>query len=479
MKQPLTVRRPSNSRFAAVAPFPGAAAALGCCLLGFLGFLRQAEGQKPPAASRPCAIVATATLPDFLLAESQPGVSGDTSVKLGGLSDLVILRTSKSDDSTTVRMLTDRGPTTKLSVNGEKRRAFLSRSFTPKIVDVTVTGLNKLQTSPTPTVLPTTVQSVQSLTSAQGSLVSGRPNGLSGDESVTTPDGSSWLPADPNGIDPEGLAIQQDGSWWITEEYRPSIIYCDASGTVRERYVPEGTAPPGAEMAVHDNLPARYAYRKDNRGFEATALSPDQQTLWALLQSPLEFPRKDSAKTTGNVRLLAFDTIARQPKAEYVYRLGDPADPSYQTTGVSLDDGKLCAMAAIDDASLLVLEQSDAGDAKLYRCCWDNATNTLTNEQPIEPIGNLLRHGISCLKKTLVADLGPLLPQLARDITGGQWKPEPTEPVAGLKLEGMAILDSKHVIIGNDNDFNIDQMLDQDEPIRRSCLWVIALNKPL
>ena len=83
------------------------------------------------------------------------------------------------------------------------------------------------------------------------------------------------------------------------------------------------------------------------------------------------------------------------------------------------------------------------------------------------------------VKKTLVADLASLLPSFASDITAGQWQPEVDEQVAGLKLEGLAVLDSNHVVVVNDNDFNVDRLFDENEVSRRSCMWVLSLPQSL
>jgi len=479
MTRRVTFWHASNPKIAAVASQSGAAAVLGCFLVlfGWSPAAGRAGEDQPGGAA--IAVVATAILPEVTLAEPRSDIPGSLPVTLGGLSDMVLVERPQTGTTFTLRMLTDRGPTNKITVAGEKRRVFLNPSFAPKILDVVVSGFTAAKASATPVDLQATIRAVRSLRTGRGKVVTGRPNGLSRDESVAKPDGTAWLPPDPDGVDPEGLAIQADGSWWITEEYRPSLLYCDSKGTALTRYVPRGIRLREAEMDVYDNLPARYSRRKDNRGFEATALSPDEKILWALLQSPLEFPDPKAAAVTGNVRLLAFDTVARRPAAEYIYRLGDPVHPAYSSTGVRPEDGKLCAMAAIDENSLLVLEQSDAGEAKLYRCRWKDATDTLSDDRPFEVIGNLREKGITCLEKTLVADLALLLPQLAADITDGRWRPEPGASVSGLKLEGLAILDSRHVIIGNDNDFNVDHLLDHEKPARRSCLWVIELGRAL
>ena len=143
------------------------------------------------------------------------------------------------------------------------------------------------------------------------------------------------------------------------------------------------------------------------------------------------------------------------------------------------DDGKLCAMASIDPKTLLVLEQSDDGDAKLYRCELGEATNVLGDDRNLDGVRDLVQADVKPIKKTLVADLASLLPSFASDITAGQWQPKVGEQVAGLKLEGLAVLDSKHVIIVNDNDFNVDSLFDENEMRRRSCMWVLLLPQSL
>ena len=104
--------------------------------------------------------------------------------------------------------------------------------------------------------------------------------------------------------------------------------------------------------------------------------------------------------------------------------------------GVVPDDGKLCAMAAIGPKKLLVLEQSDDGDAKMYCCELGEATNVLGDDKDLDGVRDLAQVGVEPVKKTLVADLASLLPSFASDITAGQWQPEVGEQVAGLKLEG-------------------------------------------
>jgi hypothetical protein len=223
---------------------------------------------------------------------------------------------------------------------------------------------------------------------------------------------------------------------------------------------------------VHDVLPAAYGARRDNRGFEALAVSPDESTVWALLQSPLEHPAPKAGRHTGNVRLLAFDISRGRPAAEYLYRLGDPSSPGFLTDGAPPDDGKLCAMAAIDARTLLVLEQADGGLARLYRCSLATATDILHRpETPAcEEVRDLPAAGIEPLRKELVADLANLRPAMLRDVYGEDHDKKELE----LKLEGLAILDSGRVALVNDNDFGVHAPKGASSP-PRTCLWVVAV----
>ena len=110
------------------------------------------------------------------------------------------------------------------------------------------------------------------------------------------------------------------------------------------------------------------------------------------MQSPFD---DEAAERSGNVRLLGFDVEDEKPTCEYVYRLGDPAAADFATGGVVPDDGKLCAMASIDPKTLLVLEQSDDGDAKIYRCELGKATNVLGDDRNLDGIRNLAQAGVT------------------------------------------------------------------------------------
>src|SRR5262249_12872889 len=94
------------------------------------------------------------------------------------------------------------------------------------------------------------------------------------------------IPKNQSGLDPADLIQTVDGNFWLVEEYRPSIVKVGSSGNILKRYIPVGLDLPNAGYPVSQVLPAAYIRRTRNRGFEGIALSPDDKTLFAALQSP-------------------------------------------------------------------------------------------------------------------------------------------------------------------------------------------------
>ena len=423
-----------------------------------------------------CQIVASTVFPEIILAKDDPSVTHDVPIVLGGISDVTVEKAIDDSGQFVIRLLTDRGPSRKIETADGKQRVFLNPSFVPTVLVFGISGCSLDESRGESKKLKINLQSQFSLQTPSGKVITGRSNGLEGDDSIANPSGEELLAPDVNGIDPEGCALLADGTFWLSEEYRPSILCCEADGTVTKRCVPEDVKLPLSDIQIVENLPAHYANRRANRGFESLAISPDESTIWALMQSPFN---NEAAERSGNVRLLGCNPENGQPTSEYIYRLGDPAAADFLTGGVVPDDGKLCAMAPIGLKKLLVLEQSDDGHAKIYRCELDEATNVLDDDQDLDGMRNLLQVGVAPVKKTLVADLASLLPSFASDITAGQWQPEVSEKVAGLKLEGLAVLDSNHVVVVNDNDFNVDKLFDENEVSRRSCMWVLSLPQSL
>src|SRR5262249_272112 len=146
------------------------------------------------------------------------------------------------------------------------------------------------------------------------------------------------------------------GDFWLCEEYAPSLVHVDKAGKVVKRYVPAELAYSGTDYPVLPALPAIYAKRKGNRGFEGLALSADEKTVFAVEQSPHSNPDKKTGESSSNARILAFDVAAEKPSAEYLYVLEPASEFEAQAKP---DDIKISGLVALDAKTLLVLERTD------------------------------------------------------------------------------------------------------------------------
>jgi len=379
------------------------------------------------------AVLETHTLPGIPLAQLQTEalpdypVADDRGMLLGGIgSDLW---RAPGDPAGEYWMVTDRGPNGQIEVDGANRRTFPVPDFTPLILHVrTIDGAIEIINA-----LP--------ILGTSGAPVTGLSNRESSDEKPYDYAAQGELAYNPNGLDSEGLVRTASGEFWLVDEYSPSLIHVDGTGTVIARYVPEGVTLDGADYPVEDTLPAIFASRKANRGFEGLGLSPDESTLFIALQSPLSNPDRDTGEASLNTRILAVDPATGEPTAEYVYQFDEATafDPDPE---VIRDDMKLSGVVAIDADTLLILERTDAV-AKLYTVELADASNILgglsddpTSAPSLEATDNLLTSRIVPLAKSLLIDLSTL------------------DGMPG-KVEGVAVIDATTVAVANDNDFDI------------------------
>lgn len=377
---------------------------------------------------------------------------------LGGLSDLAIASDSGSIGFWAV---TDRGPNGSVvepatgDAPPKTRRTLPIPGFVPLLVRLETVGDGDPGTLVAKETIP--------LVAASGSPTSGRP--VAADlRAKPIVDPRTLLPVtpDPDGFDTEGIARTAEGGFWIAEEYVPSLAEVDASGRLLRRLVPRGVTIPGASCPVEDSLPADLVGRRDNRGFESLALSPDGTRLVAFLQSPLADPPAPAGTTeplppTVEVPLVVVDPRTGRTLAEHLYPMGD-GDPDTCRWCVAAADGKVSAVAFDAAGSLLVLEQSDT-DSRIYSV-----------DLPAATAGRR-----TILAKTLVADLAPLAAAFQGHVVPGS--DAPPERLSELKFEGMAVLGGNRVALVNDNDFDIaaDGGGPAAPPSRRTCLWILRL----
>jgi hypothetical protein len=396
-----------------------------------------ALAQATPVASPQAAatIVSVYTLPDIPLSQYQNALLPDAAIEndrgflLGGIgSDLFHVPGAPADE---FWMVTDRGPNVDVEVGDETRLTFPVEGFTPTILHVRTTGdaIEVLDAIP--------------LVGQSGAPVTGLGNIDGVDDTPYSYDGQTALPFNVNGLDTEGLVVTADGDFWLAEEYSTSILHVGADGKVITRYTPAGVTLDGADYDVVDSLPAIYADRRSNRGFEGLAISGDGSTLYATLQSPLYLPDAAAGKASRTTRILAFDIASGAPVAEYAYEFDDVTtfDPSAEGDASLM---KLSGVAWIDENRLLVLERTDPV-AKLYIVDLSAATNLLgtpwddaATSPSLEQTADLAAAGITALPKTLLVDLDQL-------------------PDMPMKIEGVTIIDPTTIAVANDNDFDVNE----------------------
>ena len=305
-----------------------------------------------------------------------------------------------------------------------------------------------------------------------------------------TPAGTGTRPGFPampqafNGrlsLDPEGIVVNADGSLWVSDEYGPYIFRFTADGRlVSAIRPPEAIIPKrnGADSFASNNpgpgqaapIPADPATgRQNNQGLEGLSISPDERTLFALLQSAA---RQDGG-TGGtsprrHTRLLAYDlTVAGNPtlKGEYVVAL--PTYPLGTATRVPAQSELL----AINNTQFLVLARDGTGrgianPTSAYRSILvydiSGATNIAgtaydTPTTPIAPAG-VLATGIVPATSAVLIDMNDPA-QLAKfGLNNG-----PVDNVNTLseKWEALALVPALDpgapndwfLFVGNDNDF--------------------------
>ena len=423
-------------------------------------FVIASVGAAAPSAAQN-KLLSSHTFPDLPIKEFQnqhlkDSVANDRKVLLGSIgSDLWHGATDPRDE---FWMITDRGPNGQVVVEGKNRRTFWVPEFNPTILKVKTEGnaIRILETLP--------------IVGRSGKPVTGLSNLKDIDETPYDYAAKEVLPFNVNGLDTEGLVRTDAGDFWIADEYGPSLVHVDRSGKVVKRYIPEGVKLDGADYPIAPVLPAIYAKRKINRGFEGLALSADEKTLYLLLQSPLLNPDKNIGDASRNTRVLLFDIGSEKVTAEYAYRFeaSKDFDPGPKNTP---DEMKLSGVVALSPTTLLILERTDVV-AKLYTVDLSRATNLLGGKwddlktaPALEALADPASAEVRVLAKSLVVDLSSI-----------DGVPE--------KIEGVAVLDQRTIAISNDNDFDSEegQYDDAGNNVgkgKKSKILIISLDKPL
>jgi hypothetical protein len=265
---------------------------------------------------------------------------------------------------------------------------------------------------------------------------------------------------DPYGLDTEGIVFDPrgSGSFWLVDEYRPSIIHIALDGTLLQRYTPAGqnASNLGASWSavpLNDVLPAIYSLRRDNRGFEGVAISPDGLTLYAVVQNPLGIPNATCNAVTGYAGGNNSRSATRIAKLD----ISNPAAPvligdfiytlDVDASEVTFTDLRISDLYWVGPDKLLVDERDDVGLVRrfIYEADLSAATNLQSPGPGVD---------VSCidtLKPSAVAARGVVVATKAAKLDLASTSASPAYPYD--KVEGLVKLASGNFALIDDNDF--------------------------
>ncbi|MFO0690069.1 MAG: esterase-like activity of phytase family protein [Myxococcota bacterium] len=284
-------------------------------------------------------------------------------------------------------------------------------------------------------------------------------------------------------LDSEALALKPDGSGYVGDEYGAHIYYFNANKEIVGAIVPPPAMQPHLPVGVlnFQSTATPTDGRRNNQGLEGVALSPDGNTLFALLQSAT---RQDSDAANNqnarHTRLLIYDvsgsTTPASPIAAHALTL-----PTLKLNGNGGAVDRTAAqseLVALDDHRLLVLARdgnglgSNATNPSMYKSVLlvdtqlGNPTNfvndvaSTTVAGKITSASGVLSPGIVPLAWTEVVNIlnGAQLGKFNVELdSGGQV----SKLTLGEKWEGMSLVpanDPVHpydhfLFVANDNDF--------------------------
>jgi glycerophosphoryl diester phosphodiesterase len=219
--------------------------------------------------------------------------------------------------------------------------------------------------------------------------------------------------------DPESLVAMADDSFWIGDELGPWLLHFSVDGELLAPPVdlPDNVRSPDHPLTIARGEPARL---ERSRGIEAMDLAGDQKTLVLILEGTV------AGDAPGTLRVLRFDTSAGKWLPGTLHYALDP------------DTMSVTDMSLVGKNRFVVIERDHlAGDAarakRVYSIDLDRAV-------PGKP-----------LAKKLVIDL--------LHIGNARGLAESLAPAAPFRFpylttEAIQVLDRRHVVVANDNNFS-------------------------
>ncbi len=301
-----------------------------------------------------------------------------------------------------------------------------------------------------------TVQIVQS-TALKGK--SGKPlSGLFARAQADAPDAvygleGQLLERDASGVSPNALVRLRDGTIWISDTHGPSLLQVAPDGTVIKRLVIEGSEAgyEGADYEISASLPAVLSQLDPSSGFEAMALSPDEQFIFLILRGPLSGQEMPAGQQTLFRRLFKLDRATLKVVAEFAYQMEAPNafKNDFERHPREVKDIKIAEIVAMGPTRLLVTERISRS-ARFFVVDLDKATPlaAVFDSEIAKPVleamtsDQFAASGIKSLRKTLLFDADSLN-------TGA-----PNTYVK--QIEGIARLSERELILISNSSFGVE-----------------------
>ena len=239
------------------------------------------------------------------------------------------------------------------------------------------------------------------------------------------------------GIDSEGIVVDKEGNFWVCEEGGPTIWKIHRNGIVLNRYTPYPKVE--SEDIQIDSV---FKYRKNNRGFEGIAITPNGK-IYAAIQSPLLYPDKATGEASQVHRILEIDPRTNATKV-FVY-LNDSIIGT-SSNQIRLQDWKLGDLAAVNDSTFVVLEAAARGTTDIKNAYVININGATPVTSGAVYSGKTVE-GLKFPSVLAANNIKPVRKTLLIDLLANGW------PATLDKAEGFAIINDSTIAIGNDNDY--------------------------
>lgn len=360
-------------------------------------------------------------------------------VRLSGFGALT--RDPSDSSGCTFWLLDDRGLSSAYETTTFKGRAFAFPSYHQKLVKVRVQA-DSLQLLEIDSIATLESDSVFT-TGLPSTKAPADETALKASLSVASVTESATIAPVPGGYDFEALRVLPNGNFMASDELGPALVEIDGKTKriLREWWPGKGLSP-------------MFGNRRNNRGFEAMAVTPSGMVV-AMLQSAADNPSKSDTKESRAIRVLRFDPNTGTSK-EFVYLSDLKGASARKASEVKIGD-----LVARSETRFLAIEHGEDGRGKYWIDLVEFDLSAATdiydplsrNKGKTFPVDGIWKtpEEIGMDTSTSVWDKAGILP-VARTVLWGDLLGSQTAWTSK-KPEGMDLIGDTGVVLLNDNDY--------------------------